>query len=104
MGLLTIQENVTNFRLLSKNNITLLNTYPKVKIPADVNLNNFDGILIDSTLAYFPKTLDELDENITVKLKDYDGAKILLKQDEHIHSHETARIIGQKKLILYLPV
>ena len=66
MGLLTIQDNVKNFQLLSKNNIKLLNTYPKVKIPEDVDLNDFDGILIDSTLSYFPKTLDELDKDISI--------------------------------------
>lgn len=100
LGLLTIQDNVKNFQLLSKNNITLLNTYPSAKISKDIDLNNFDGILIDSTLAYLPTTLKELDANISIKLKDYAGVKILLKQDEHIFSYETARLIGQKKIDL----
>lgn len=100
LSLLTIEDNVQNFQQLSENRITLLNTYPAIKIPHNIQLAEFHGILIDSTLAYFPQTLRELDDNLTLKLADYEGVKVLFKQDEHIHSHETARIIGEKKIDL----
>ncbi|MCH9763657.1 MAG: hypothetical protein K0U24_05440, partial [Gammaproteobacteria bacterium] len=93
LGLLTIQDGVKNLQQLSEHNISLLNLYPLVKIPSHINLNDFDGIVIDSTLTYFPSTLNALDSEISLKLEHYAGVKVLLKQDEHIRTHETARII-----------
>ncbi len=60
LGLLTIQDGVKNLQQLSEHNISLLNLYPLVKIPSHINLNDFDGIVIDSTLTYFPSTLNAL--------------------------------------------
>ncbi|MFN7098624.1 MAG: glycosyltransferase, partial [Gammaproteobacteria bacterium] len=67
-----------------------------------INLDNYVGVIIHPSVSYSPINLDHIDDNLHLKLKDFKGIKILIKQDEHVHTHYTARLIGEKKFDLVL--
>lgn len=69
-------------------------------LPKSVKLAHYDGIIIHPTVCYFPENLDHLDDELSIKFKDYNGVKVLIKQDEHVKAFYTAKLIRQKKIDL----
>ena len=99
----TVKEQVEQFRDLSKYYIDILNVYHHENfIPSFINLNDYDGVIVHCTIAYSPTNFAKLDDKLNIKLKDYNGLKILIKQDEHVRTHETAKLIKEKKINLVL--
>lgn len=73
-----------------------------LELPSKVNLKKYNGVIIHSTVCYFPENLRHLDNQIKIKLHDYSGVKILIKQDEHVKSFMTAQLMKQMKIDLLL--
>lgn len=101
-GLLTIKENIINLQKFSKHTISICNLFPNFECQSNIDCNEFDGIIIHNTLAYFPDTVNKIEKILNLDLKNYPGLKVLMKQDEHIRSWQTADMIGEKKFDLVL--
>lgn len=92
-GLQTILENIHLLGRHSRFRYDLLNvaaTPGGPTIPAEVDLASYDGIYIHCTASYNAAVLHDLDTYLDVKIRDFPGVKILMKQDEQ---HRTNKIV-----------
>lgn len=93
-GVPSIVENIALLQRLSTFPITVLNLAEHrfdtgyLKIPPNINLEEYDVVIIHNTVAYNVDNLRSLDAVISCKLAAYSGVKILLKQDEHYRFSE----------------
>jgi glycosyltransferase involved in cell wall biosynthesis len=90
----SIAENIALFQQLSSFPISVLNLAEHrvdggfLKIPPVVDLDDFDAIIVHNTVSYNVDNLRSLDQALSVKLSAFQGAKIILKQDEHYRFSE----------------
>ncbi len=88
-GVPSIIENIALVQRLSDFPISILNLAEHrydtgyLKIPSYININSYDAIIIHNTAAYNVDNLFSLDQNSKTKLRNYSGAKFIMKQDEH---------------------
>ncbi|GKT21342.1 glycosyltransferase [Acidovorax sp. SUPP3334] len=71
-------------------------------LPSNINLSEFSGIIIHNSISYDVVNLRVLDARLSIKLKDFNGLKILLKQDENHKFRELAEYVGQTRFDLIL--
>lgn len=99
-GIPTVIENIDSWCALSKFRIDVLNLFPQrpgaLRIPSEINLDTYDGIIVHCTVAYNVQNLITLDEARPKKIADYKGLKILFKQDEHYKPGLVAEYIGSR--------
>ena len=98
-GVPTVPEMVGYLQILSEFSVTVLNMHVHrkdsgfVKLRRGLNLEAFRAVVIHNSLAYNIDNLKSLDSELDVKLAQYSGAKILLKQDENFRFEETAKYV-----------
>lgn len=101
IGLMTIRENVAAWVKASAYDFEVLNLwkcgFSPLRIPAHIDLNDYAGVMIHPAVCYFPTNLVSLDTDLTTKFPDYDGLKILVKQDEHFRTHEFGAFLKANK-------
>jgi len=99
-GIATVCENISLWQQLSRYRVEILNLWPgsghHLAIPSTVGLEDFDGVILHSTVAYSPKNLFSLDKRLARDFSQWDGIKILMKQDEHRCSSSFAKFLGEK--------
>jgi glycosyltransferase involved in cell wall biosynthesis len=99
-GIAAVYENIGLWQRLSRYRIEVLNLWPGtghyLTIPNTVSLEEFDGIILHSTVAYSPENLFSLDRRLTRDFSRYDGVKILMKQDEHRRSNSYPQFLVEK--------
>ncbi|WP_100622801.1 hypothetical protein [Candidatus Coxiella mudrowiae] len=102
-GIATIPENI-NLKRFSKFNIHVLNFFkyqgPYYKIPPEIDITHYKGIVIHNTISYNLENLRYLDSNLNIHFRDYQGLKILFKQDEQFNTRQVAEYIGHNKFDL----
>lgn len=98
----TVIETISNIQKHSKYQITVLNMFEHrhnfehlLQLAPSLDLEIFDGVIIHNTVSYDINNLRSLDDFTAIKLKDYQGVKILMKQDEHLTCDKTADYIGE---------
>jgi len=105
-GIATIYENIALWQRLSRHPIEVLNLWPgrgaNLTIPATVDLREYAGIIIHCTASYDPSNLNSLDARMARPLEEFDGIKILMKQDENFHTLEFPIYIGRKRVDLVI--
>ena len=62
-----------------------------LKFPRNLDLNSYDAVVIHNTVSYNVDNLRSLDAVTALKLRDFQGAKIAMKQDEHLRFKEFAQ-------------
>jgi hypothetical protein len=88
-GLRTIVDNVAALAERSRFRVDVLNLFfggsrgGGLEIPADLRFSEYQAIVIHPTVSYNPDNLASLDARRREKLRNYQGVKVLLKQDEH---------------------
>ena len=97
-GINTVGEQIASWQSFTRFDFHLLNLWPNpgggsLAMPDTVDLKAYDGIILHNTTAYFPANLFNLDSRLALKFRDYDGVKVLAKQDEHYHSARWAEFI-----------
>ena len=101
IGLMTIRENVAAWVKASAYDFEVLNLwkcgFSPLRIPAHVDLNDYAGVMIHPAVCYFPTNLVSLDTDLQTKFPEYDGLKILVKQDEHFRTHEFGAFLKANK-------
>lgn len=104
IGVPSIVEIVEFIQRLSAYPVTVLNLYEHrtadafLTLPENYDWSAFDVIIIHNTVAYNVDTLRALDTRQRVKLKDYEGVKIILKQDDHFRFREAFEFIQENKI------
>lgn len=96
-GLATIPDNIAGWVAASALDYEILNLWDygpaPLRLPAEVRLEDYAGVIIHPAVCYFPHNLTGLDANLSTGFKRYRGVKVLAKQDEHFMSHSFARFI-----------
>jgi glycosyltransferase involved in cell wall biosynthesis len=106
-GISTVVEQVQDWEALSSFEVLPVNLYHSSKelgmrLPDPALLDGVDVVFLHPTTAYFPHNLERLCEDIRRHANARDPVLVLYKQDEHVGSHQTARIIGQYGIDLVL--
>ena len=100
-GISTVSDNVEVWCGTSRFNVDFINlfegNYPGgLELPPNLDLSSYNGIIIHCTVSYNAFNLQTLDKNLKTKLADYDGLKIIMKQDEHFKTNQVADYIGSR--------
>lgn len=99
-GIETIPEGIVAWQALSRHEVQLLNMWPgragSLNLPHNLDLRDYEGIIIHPTISYFPQTVRNLDVNLSLGIADFEGVKMLMKQDEQVNSGELAPLIRDK--------
>ena len=100
----TVVENIGMWQRLSSYEILIHNMWPNrnafLTLPASLDLNDFQAVVIHSTASYFYENLRSLDHALPRGFGDWDGVKILMKQDEQVKPGYVARYMGEGKFDL----
>ncbi|WP_210497502.1 hypothetical protein, partial [Microvirga antarctica] len=101
-GIPTIYENIANWQQFSRYSIEVLNLWPGrngqlLHLPASLDLKQYAGIIVHCTTSYSPLNLFALDTKLSRPFEEYDGLKILMKQDEQVQTNRFAEFIAAKK-------
>lgn len=100
-GISTVPELVAYMQAESSFSVTVINLHEHrqdngfLKLSPSINLKRFAGVVIHNSVSYNVDNLRSLDSVLPLKLKDYSGAKILMKQDENHHFRKMAQYIGE---------
>lgn len=102
----TVVENIGMWQRLSEYDLAIFNLWPNrnplLTLPASLDLKEFDGVLIHSTAGYAFANLQSLDTRLATRFADYDGVKVLMKQDEQVKPGRVARYLGENKFDLLI--
>lgn len=99
-GVSTVPETVAYLQNKSRFSVSVLNLFEHrqslngVELPAQLNLSRFASVIIHNTISYNVDNLRSLDRLLPNRLDQFDGVKVLLKQDENYRHKEVARYIG----------
>lgn len=99
-GISTVSETVAFIQLESQFPVTVVNlcehrkNMDSLALHDDFDFDAFDGIIIHNTVAYNVDNLRALDRFTKRKLREFKGAKILMKQDENFRFKALAEYIG----------
>ncbi len=101
-GIPTIFENIGNWQRFSQYDIEILNLWPgrggaAFRLPSTVDMAQYSGVIIHCAIAYSPANLFSLDQVLERPFQDFEGLKILMKQDEHVETAQFAAYIAEKK-------
>ena len=77
-----------------------------LKIPPSIDLRSFGAVILHNTVSYNVDNLTSLDSPLDCKFPDFEGVKIVLKQDEHYRFSEFvsfAESIGVDRILSIMP-
>src|ERR1051326_8125694 len=76
-GIATVCENIAMWQQFSEFELEILNLWPSrghpLALPATLNLEEFDGIIIHAAVSYSFDNLNALDTALAVPFEHYDG-------------------------------
>jgi glycosyltransferase involved in cell wall biosynthesis len=105
-GISTVPENVAFLQLLSEYSVTVFNLYDHrqslngLELPDSLNFTKFSAIILHNTVSYSVDNLRSLDRKTNAKLRDYEGVKVLMKQDENHDFKQIADYIEETRFDL----
>jgi glycosyltransferase involved in cell wall biosynthesis len=99
----TVCENIANWQQLSRFPIEVINLWPgrngaEFQLPTTLDLAQYAGVIIHSTVAYSSVNLFALDQQLDRPFEFFDGLKILMKPDEQSQTNRFGEYIGKKKI------
>lgn len=104
-GIETVLDNIQYLRTYSDFTIDIFNLFGSVSPLSEgrmVNLAGYDGIILHNTISYNPVNLEAIDQRFSPRLRDFDGVKVMFKQDEQYRSGAIAGFIGSRRFDLVL--
>lgn len=86
-GIHAVTDNIALTAEYSVYHVDLINLHGYIglhgmQVPPTVQLDDYDGLLIHSTVSYQPENLRYLDHSLRTRFRDYRGVKMMMKQDE----------------------
>ena len=102
-GIATVYEYIALWQRKSRYQIEILNIWPSgAPILRPIALGEFDGCILHSTVSYHIDTLSMIDQSLMPNFANYDGVKILIKQDEHRRTNAISEFLCQKAFDLLI--
>lgn len=107
-GISTVPETLAAIQWFSSFTITCLNLFDHkfdtgyLKLNPEVDLDCYDVVIVHNAVAYNPANVTSLDALLTQKFADFEGVKVLFKQDENHRFLETAKAIADMKFDIVL--
>jgi glycosyltransferase involved in cell wall biosynthesis len=99
-GISTVYENIALWQLHSEFQLEILNLWPtrgvRLSLPPALDLREYDGVIIHATVSYDFGNLEALDSPLARPIEQYDGVKVLMKQDEQRMAGRFADYIQRK--------
>ena len=99
-GIGAIPQGIAAWQALSRHEIILLNLWPgragAMRLPQELDFDEFDGVVIHPTVSYSPASLDVLDIGLKTRLPSFDGVKVLMKQDEQVLAGRLPGLVRDK--------
>jgi len=105
-GISTVPETCAYIQEYSRFSVTVLNMFEhgrngvSLSLSPHIDLQKFDGIVIHNSIAYDVVNLRSIDKLLACKIRDFEGVKVLMKQDENHKYRELADYIGETKFDL----
>lgn len=100
-GISTVPETVAFMQSASQFQVTVLNLFEHkvdtgyLKLHPSIDLARYSALVIHNTVSYNVDNLTSLDSLLEKKLKDYQGVKVLMRQDENYRFAEVAQFVGK---------
>lgn len=100
-GISTVPEIVAFMQAHSAFPIVVLNLFEhgknrnSVKLSASLNISRFAGVVVHNSISYDVDNLRAMDSLLDIPLKDFQGIKVLMKQDENYRFKELAGYVGE---------
>lgn len=97
----SIKEGIDFVKAHSQFHITVLNLAEHrvddgyLKMPSTLDLEQFYAIIIHNTVSYSVDNLKALDQVTNIKLKEFNGVKIIMRQDEHYRFREFISFVSE---------
>jgi glycosyltransferase involved in cell wall biosynthesis len=105
-GVATVYENVAVWQRLSEFELEILNLWPtrgaRLNLPPTLELAAYDGIIIHAAVSYTFDNLEALDSTLARPFEEYDGVKVLMRQDEQQRTALFAEYLGRKRFDVLL--
>lgn len=105
-GITTVYEGIELWQRLSEFELEILNLWPTrgdwVCLPPSLDLAEYDGIIIHPAVSYTFGNVAALDSRLDRPFEQYDGVKVLMKQDEQRMSARFAEYLAQKRFDILL--
>lgn len=99
-GVLTIRESIAAIQRMSRYEVDVANLWPPgsdwLSLPQDLDLSGYNGIIFHPTVSYNPENVSQIDRKLSLKLEDYRGVKVLVKQDEQFRAGRLAPLVSDK--------
>ena len=101
-GINTICEHIALWQRQSRFDLCNVNLSPNVgggplALPTEIDLRDFDGVIIHPTVSYNPNNIIGLDRRLKTSFEEFDGVKVLLKQDEQVLTGMVSTFLAEKK-------
>ncbi|WP_166294306.1 glycosyltransferase family 4 protein [Bradyrhizobium sp. 2S1] len=95
-----IIENIAFWQQHSRYDLEVVNLWPTrgpyFTLPHTVRLEDYDAVLIHCTVSYNPDNAFSLDSELARGFSEYDGVKVLMKQDEQVRTARFAEFLRAK--------
>jgi glycosyltransferase involved in cell wall biosynthesis len=105
-GIATVYEGIERWQRFSRFELEILNLWPTrgdwLRLPPSLDLAEYDGIVIHPAVSYSFGNVAALDTGLARPFEQYDGVKVLMKQDEQRMSGRFAEYLGQKRFDVLL--
>lgn len=107
-GISTVPEMLACIQSLSSFAVTCLNLFHhrfdggNLKLNSQIDLDVYDVVIVHNSVAYNPNNVTSLDALLTRKFADFEGVKVLFKQDENHLFRLTAEAIGRMRFDIVL--
>ena len=102
-GISTVPETLAALQHLSEFKVTCLNLFDhrfdsgNLKLNPEIRLDGYDVVIVHNSVAYNPANLVSLDSLLDLKFSDFQGVKVLFKQDENYRFVDTANAIASMR-------
>ena len=99
-GISTVPQNISFLQHGSKFDIDIFNfwgcSFP-FRLPATYELTKYAGVVLHNSLAYNVDSLLQIDANLEIGFRQYNGIKIIFRQDENYKARAQAKFIGENE-------
>ncbi|AOB37523.1 glycosyltransferase [Bordetella parapertussis] len=98
-GIETVLDNIGYVKAYSAFHVDILNLFGAASALTrgeGYRLAAYDGVIIHNTISYNPANLESIDRQFVPALSQYEGVKIIFKQDEQYRTLAVAEFIGSR--------
>src|SRR3989344_1915463 len=92
-----VLEHIRQMREKSRHEVSIYNAYRRkfdFRKLFIMKIDSYDCVIFHNTISYTPQAVFALNNKFHPRLSDFNGLKVLMKQDEMRKINETKKLIG----------